>query len=347
MLLGMIARPVNRFPLLMSYLRQETLDDLMRDALEAVLKHGRRVHASRGWCTEITGVMLELTDVRARLSRTETKGTPFSALGEFCWYLSGRSDFASIAYYLPRAYDLEKDVESDGVTISGAYGPRLIGAGEQGQLERVVGMLSQKATTRQAVLQIFDADDLSSNQRDVPCTCTLQFLNRDGALELVTYMRSNDAYKGLPHDIFCFTLLQEWIATRLGVEVGSYKHAVGSLHVYDEHVEKAHQYLAEGFQSRQSPMPSMPREAPERAMAALLEAEEALRNDPPDFARAAQLEAVLDGYWADLIRLLRVFRYWKDGDAEAILRTQDTMASSIYYPFILRRAQNVADRAAR
>lgn len=165
----------------MFYFRQETLDDLMRDALEAVSKQGRRVNASRGWCTEITGVLLELTDVRARLSRTKTNGTPFSALRESCWSLSGRSDFASIDYYLRGAYDLQKDVEPDGVTISGAYGPRLIGIGQEGQLERIVGILNRKAATRQAVLQLFDADDLSSNQRDVPCTCTLQFLNRDGA----------------------------------------------------------------------------------------------------------------------------------------------------------------------
>jgi thymidylate synthase len=319
----------------------------MRDALEAVGTHGRRVQASRGWCVEITGVMLELTDVRARLSRSETKGTPFSALGEFCWYLSGRSDFASIDYYLRGAYDLEKDVEPDGVTISGAYGPRLIDSGGAGQLERVINMLNRKPTTRQAVLQLFDASDLSSGQRDVPCTCTIQLLNREGRLEMVTYMRSNDVYKGLPHDVFCFTLLQEWIARVLGVEVGSYKHAVGSLHLYDENAQRAQRYLDEGFQSTLSPMPPMPKENPRGALAALLDAEEALRATPPNLGRAAQRETELDGYWADLVRLLRAYRHWKDHDAEAILRMRDSMASPIYYPFLLRRAQDVTDRSAR
>lgn len=187
---------------------------------------------------------------------------------------------------------------------------------------------------------------LLGRTHDVPCTCTLQFLNRSDGLELVTYMRSNDVYRGLPHDVFCFTLLQEWIACRLGVDVGTYKHAVGSLHLYDIDAELAQRYLNEGFQSTKHPMPPMPADDPQGSLAALLDAEDALRLAPPDFDRAARLEAALPPYWADLVRLLWAYRHWKDRDPEAILRLQGRMASSIYYPFLLRRAQNVTDRTA-
>ncbi|HET7550626.1 MAG TPA: thymidylate synthase [Gemmatimonadaceae bacterium] len=290
--------------------------------------------------------MLELTNARARLSRTESKGTPFSALGEFCWYLSGRGDYKSIEYYLKDAYDPKEDVEADG-SVSGAYGPRLIGPRDDDQLERVVTLLKRKETTRRAVLQLFDADDLRTGQHDVPCTCTIQFLNREQRLELVTYMRSNDAYKGLPHDVFCFTLLQEWVARRLGVDVGVYKHTVGSLHLYNDDVDRAKRYLDEGFQSTLSPMPPMPTREPQAALAALLDAEEALRISPPDFGRAAAKEAALDGYWGDLVRLLRAYRYWKDGNAQAILQVRDSMASPIYYHFLDRKARNAAVRSSR
>jgi thymidylate synthase len=316
----------------------------MRAALEAIHSHGQRVKATRGSFAEITGATLELLDIRARLSRSEAKGTPFSALGEFCWYLSGRSDRPSIAYYVPKAYDAEKDVEPDGVTIPGAYGPRLIGGG---QLERVIALLTRKETTRQAVLQLFDAHDLMSGQRDVPCTCTIQLLNRSSRLEMVTYMRSNDVFLGLPHDVFCFTLLQEWIARRLGIEMGVYKHMVGSLHLYDEHAERARSYLDEGFQSTQSPMPPMPSVDPQGALETLLDAEEALRADTPDLTRVAAREASVDGYWADLIRLLRVYRHGKDRDENAILRVRDEMVYPIYDPFILRRAQTAANRSTQ
>jgi thymidylate synthase len=319
----------------------------MRDALEAIREHGHPATASRGSFVEITGVMLELTDIRARLSRSETKGTPFSALGEFCWYMSGRNDFESIRYYLgSKAYNPEKDVEPDG-TIAGAYGPRLLGFGGKSQLETVIDLLTLKPTSRQAVLQLFDADDLTSGGRDVPCTCTLQLLNRNGRLDMITYMRSNDVFVGLPHDVFCFTLLQEWMARRLGIDPGVYKHAVGSLHLYDRDAERANFYLSEGYQSTRFPMPPMPADDPRGALASLLAAEEALRAAPPDFARAGEHEAALGAYWGDLVRLLRVHRHAKDRDADAILQVRGDMAFPIYDPFILRRAQNVSDRTAQ
>lgn len=322
------------------FFRAATLDDLMREAVEAIRAHGRHLTASRGAFTEITGVLLELENPLARLSRTETKGTPFSALGEFCWYLSGRSDHESIKWYLPRAYR-PQDVTPDG-RLPGAYGPRLIGTSGGGQLERVVTMLQEKGTTRQAVLQLFDANDLRTGQSDVPCTCTIQFLYRDGRLHVVTYMRSNDVYLGFPHDVFCFTLLQEWVARRIGAEPGTYKHVAGSLHLYDEHADGARRYLDEGFQSTLSPMPEMPATDPQGALRALLEAEEALRTSPPDFARVGALEAALEAYWADLVRLLRAYRHWKDHDSAAILRVRDSMASPIYFPFLDRRARDAA-----
>lgn len=334
--------------MIMPFVTADTLDDLMRDALEMVRRHGRSVKASRGPCKEVTGVLLELTNPRARLSRTESNGTPFSALGEFCWYLSGRGEYDFIKYYIKKAYDPEKDVEEDG-SVSGAYGPRLIGPRDGDQLEVVVSLLERKPSTRQAVLQLFDARDLQSGQRDVPCTCTIQFLNRDDRLEAVTYMRSNDAYLGLPHDVFCFTLLQEWVARRLGLDVGRYKHAAGSLHVYDEHEDdgRVQRYLDEGFQSRLSPMPPMPVGDPRGALARLLDAESVLRQEPAGQERAAVHEAALDGYWADLVRLLRAYRYWNDGDASAIFRLRDAMSSPTYHPFLDRKARNAAAESAR
>lgn len=327
------------------FFRAATLDDLMREAMEAVRARGSHATARRGDFTELTGVLLELENPLARLSRTETKGTPFSALGEFCWYLSGRSDYESIKWYLRDAYQPE-EIAADG-TLPGAYGPRLIGAGEGGQLERIVDMLQKKGTTRQAVLQLFDANDLRTGQLDVPCTCTIQFLHREGRLHVVTYMRSNDIYLGFPHDVFCFTLLQEWVARRLGAELGTYKHTVGSLHLYDKHAKGAQRYLDEGYQSTLSPMPTMPDDDPEGALRALLDAEAALRESPPDFARVGAHEVALDGYWADLVRLLRAYRHWKDRDRRAILRTRDAMTSPIYFPFLDRKARDaVSDQPA-
>ena len=97
---------------------------------------------------------------------------------------------------------------------------------------------------------------------------------------MVTYMRSNDVFLGLSHDIFAFTMLQEMIAKKLNIELGKYRHSVGSLHLYDDQIDTALQYLNEGWQSTSlnSAMPPMPDGDPWKYMPALLKAEFDIRS---------------------------------------------------------------------
>ena len=71
------------------YFRAKTLDDLLRYALQSIEKYGETVRASKGRTREVRGVVLELTNPLARLSRTESRGKIFSCIGELCWYLKG------------------------------------------------------------------------------------------------------------------------------------------------------------------------------------------------------------------------------------------------------------------
>src|SRR5216684_3838299 len=211
---------------------QETLDDLLRDVFQRLMQSPVHVQSSKGRNRELAGALLEIRKPTARLSRTESKGTVFSCLGETLWYLarSNRLDF--IEYYLPTY----KEFSDDGRTVYGAYGPRLFRMrGKVDQIDSVIRLLKRKPRTRQAVIQLFNAEDILSPHEDIPCTCTLQFLIRADRLHMLTHMRSNDAFLGLPHDVFAFTFLQEIIARSVGVELGLYKHAVGSLHLYDKH----------------------------------------------------------------------------------------------------------------
>jgi thymidylate synthase len=80
------------------YISAETLDDLLMRVLEKLLSTKNHVKPSRGEATEMTGVLLKIRNPRARLSRTETKGTIFSCIGELLWYLAGTDDVGFIAY---------------------------------------------------------------------------------------------------------------------------------------------------------------------------------------------------------------------------------------------------------
>lgn len=111
----------------------------------------------------------------------------------------------------------------------GSYGQRTYG-----DLGMVYDLLRQDPDSRQAVVSIYDSGrDLLRSVRDVPCTLTLQFLLREGRLNLIVSMRSNDVWYGTPYDFGQFMLLQHAMATALKVKVGTYTHVVGSLHVYE------------------------------------------------------------------------------------------------------------------
>ena len=301
------------------------LDDLLRKVLTKLLSSTNQIMTSRGPAREITGVLLELERPLARLSRSETRGRPFSSLGEFLWYLSRDNRLDFIRYYVPD-YDHETE---DGETIYGGYGPRIFRQRGHDQMQNVIMQLRDSQTTRRSVIQIFNAEDIERRHTEIPCTCMLQFLVRRKRLHMLTTMRSNDAYIGLPHDIFCFTMLQEVLARTLGVGLGPYGHFVGSLHLYDENREEAQQYLDEGVQATIA-MPTMPSGDPWPVIKKVLDAEFRIR-------RGEDIDADQWGvgpYWADLIRLLQVYAARRIGAKAKIKALKAKMASTTFSPYI-------------
>lgn len=272
---------------------------------------------------ELIGVLIGIKKPRARLSRTETRGKPFSALGELLWYLTRDNQLEFILPYIPKY----KEESEDGLTVYGGYGSRIFNRRGQNQVKNVLAVLWDKPTSRRAVIHLFEAEDIGRRYKEIPCTTTLQFLVRDGLVHMLTPMRSNDAFKGLPHDVFCFTMLQEIVARSLGYKMGRYQHFVGSMHLYETDRENARLYLDEAFQARVE-MPEMPPGDPWQAISRLLEAERRIR-------RGEQVEADRWGvapYWADLIRLLQIF--FASGDEARIDALKSTMAHARYRPFI-------------
>lgn len=311
-----------------------TLDDVMRDAIQAIQREGERVNATKGPNVELRGVRLEITNPRARLSRTETRGKPFSALGELCWYLAGTSRTDFIQYYI----DEYKKSDEDGF-IFGGYGSRLLAGAAGNQIANVTALLKSKPDTRRAVIQLFAATDILVEHEDVPCTCVLQLLLRGGALHMIVYMRSNDVIWGLAHDVFCFTMLQEIIAISLGAALGTYTHVAGSLHLYDQTRDAADSFINEGYQSTKIEMPAMPTGDPWPAIHTLLTIEEKVRSAPGLVLDDDITE--LDVYWVDLIRLLQIFKCWKLKDFRTLAELRAQVTCATYHPYIDSKLRKV------
>lgn len=312
-----------------SFFCAETLDDLLHEVTVQVLAEGIEIKPTRGRAKELSGVMLELTNPLARISRTESRGKLFSCLGELMWYLAKSNDRDFIEYYIRDYGD-----PADGDEIFGGYGPRLFDWNGINQFRSVRDRLRDNPDSRRAVIQLFAASDIKETPHNVPCTCTLQFMIRNDRLNLVTHMRSNDIYLGLPHDVFCFTMLQEIMARDLGLELGTYKHMVGSLHLYLKDVPDMKDFLREGWQPTSALMPSMPTGNPWPSIKTVLDAERAVRLDEN---MGAVSVAVLHPYWADLVRLLRVFKASRNRDSGLMRTLRDEIRTPDYHHFVDQR----------
>lgn len=122
----------------------------------------------------------------------------------------------------------------NGVTgeFDGHYGTRL-----RGSLEQCVEKLREDKWTRQAVASVWTTGRHQQTV-DLPCTLSMQFMLSQLAtptalLDMHVSMRSNDVNWGLPHDVAAFCGVQAVVATFAGMDVGSYHHTVGSMHMYE------------------------------------------------------------------------------------------------------------------
>lgn len=219
-----------------------SIDELWQGTMEYIWKFGK-THVGRGWgkkpveTKELLAPILRLINPNANmLCHVGRMASPIYSAGEFMWYMSGTGEEEQICYYAP---SYSRFIEDDGMA-HGAYGRRLC---SHNQLASLIGMLKTKPETRQAILSIWETSDLDharfGRKKDIPCTIALQFLLRDGELNCICTMRSNDIWLGLPYDIFCFTTLQHFIAGALGVSVGFYQHQPGSLHLYKRNYDEA------------------------------------------------------------------------------------------------------------
>ncbi len=168
----------------------------------------------------------------------------FAQFAETMWVLAGRDDIAWLSKYLPRA----PDYSDDGQTWRGAYGPRLRRwTGDVDQLDEVRRLLSEDQASRRAVMVLFDPMRDFVDSKDVPCNNWLSWIARDGNLHLSVAIRSNDAMWGFSGaNAFEWSILQELIAYWLGFETGSASYFATSLHLYDNHFNRARQ-IGEGF----------------------------------------------------------------------------------------------------
>lgn len=164
------------------------------------------------------------------------------AIGEMLWYMSGKPLLKEIQKY-GKGWDRMSD---DGETVNSNYGWCIKKKYGFDQYKYVKDLLMRDSQTRQAVIHIKEPrNTLENPTKDLNCTVCLQFFVREGKLYMTTYMRSNDLWMGFPYDVFQFTCLQVLLSMELGLELGTYTHIAGSLHLYKRDYEKSLKNIGE------------------------------------------------------------------------------------------------------
>lgn len=211
---------------------EDTLDDLFEHWYELLYKQNIDDTSRDGNIHgEIINAVSVLNYPINNIMKSKLRNLPMKyAIGELLWYNSGNNNLKEIQKYTS-GWDRMSD---DGVTVNSNYGWCIKNKYGFNQWEWCKEELKKNPNSRRAVIHIKEPSDKES--KDVNCTVCLQFFIREGKLFCTVYMRSNDIWMGFPYDVFQFTCMQIQMSMELGVELGTYTHIAGSLHLYNRNV---------------------------------------------------------------------------------------------------------------
>lgn len=155
--------------------------------------------------------------------------SPIYISKEYEWYKSG-SRSVEDASKLSKFW--ETIANPDG-TVNSNYGAYIFVKEADGKSvwEKTVDILRNDHDTRQAIIQIPIMPNRGT--KDTPCTSHIHFHIRDNKLMATTVMRSTDAVRGFPLDIFQFTMWQIEMAAELGLDLGWHRFVSDNFHVYE------------------------------------------------------------------------------------------------------------------
>ncbi len=230
-------------------------------------------------------------------------------LAEALWYLSGSNELSFIEYY---AKNMRK-YSADGITLQGtAYGPQIFAYGNNhiNQWDRLIKLFREDKDTKRAFISIFDPNEnLFLDNIDVSCTIGLQFFIRNNSLYLTTFMRANDAYRGMISDVFSFTFIQEMLATQLSLNVGEYCHNVATVHIYEPDNAKVKKIVSQKIEENDRLVfPSMPHKDNWDNVQIVLLYEKQLRENKIVLDAKTIEDIKVDTYWKQIIILFALYQ---------------------------------------
>lgn len=254
-------------------IKGENFSVVYKELLNSLMNNPEYEASPRGQQTkEITDITLEIGNPYSCLYNNERRSSQYKYIAaELLWYFKGDRSLKYIRRYakfwehiafLEKGTHINSKDENilkehfiENSLVNSAYGDLIFkrkNMYEYSQYHWAFESLANDKDTRQSILHFNIPIHQYEGNTDFVCTLTGMFMIRDNKLNLTVTMRSNDAILGLPTDIpfFC-TLLQQMYFHLTPIypelEMGTYKHKVHSMHVYERHFDLINEMLEEDF----------------------------------------------------------------------------------------------------
>jgi thymidylate synthase len=168
-----------------------------------------------------------------------------SILYELLWFLRGDTNVKWLQERGVSIWDEWADAKGE---LGPVYGYqwrhwRAPDGREIDQIAQVLEAIRKKPDSRRHIVSAWNPADVDRMALP-PCHALFQFYVAEGRLSCQLYQRSADLFLGVPFNIASYALLTLMVAQVCGLKPGEFVHTLGDAHLYNNHLEQAHEQLA-------------------------------------------------------------------------------------------------------
>lgn len=213
--------------------------------MQELLYKGDRRDGRNGATRSLFGRQMRF-DLSAGFPLLTTKKVHFhSVVVELLWFLRGDTNIKFLKDHGVSIWDEWADENGDLGPVYGAQWRHWKDGAQSIQIDQIkilIDRLKRDPFSRRHVVTAWNPAEIEEMALP-PCHCLFQFHVAGGKLNCQLYQRSADWFLGIPFNIASYALLTHLVAREVGLSPGEFVHSIGDLHLYENHVEQAHEQI--------------------------------------------------------------------------------------------------------
>jgi thymidylate synthase len=178
-----------------------------------------------------------------------------SIIHELLWFLRGDTNIKYLNEHGVTIWDEWADENGNLGRVYGAQWRNWRGANgvRVDQIDNLIAQIKENPNSRRIIVTAWNPAEIEEMALP-PCHVLFQFYvsaaadssdaEQRGELSCQLYQRSADLFLGVPFNIASYSLLTMMIAQVCGLTSGDFVHTFGDLHLYNNHLDQAHEQLA-------------------------------------------------------------------------------------------------------